>query len=139
MFGKGKKDKDGEDAALAALAAEEAGLLISTGPQWDGAQQEQQAPADASVAGAELADPGEPSAEAQPDPGAEPAAAEPAADEPAAAEPAADDPLALFRAVVADTSAGDLTKEIDDVPMEALMEELREIRSMLPATAPEEA
>jgi hypothetical protein len=47
----------------------------------------------------------------------------------------ADDLLAAFRDTATDSSVGDLTKEIDDVPIEELLAGLREVRSMLPATS----
>ncbi len=42
-----------------------------------------------------------------------------------------DDPLSLFRSSAAESSAGNLTKDIEDVPVEELLAELRELRAML--------
>lgn len=48
-----------------------------------------------------------------------------------------DDPLAAFRGPVQTSLAGELTKDIDDVTMEEVVTELREVRSMLPTIGPE--
>ena len=44
----------------------------------------------------------------------------------------ADDPLSAFRTTKTASFASDLTKDLDDVTMEEIVTELREVRSMLP-------
>ena len=155
-FKKGKASSD--DEALADVEEDE-GLLIATGDQQDGseAQPDQEEAPEAALAESPAA--GEENApDEQAD--AEEAAAEEAAAEEAAAEEAdvskevaedsspdaadaqaetdegegaaEDDLLSAFREADTVTEYGDLTKDIEDIPITQLLEDARELRSMLP-------
>lgn len=86
-----------------------------------------QAPQDAAAS----PDPLEASAEQETPATAEPAEQESTPGEETSDE-ADDDPLAAFRSVGEESGASDLTKEIEDIPIEELLASAREVRSMLP-------
>jgi hypothetical protein len=123
-----RKDKGNEDEEVDALLGddESAGMFMSTGAQAEAA-----------------ADAEEPVAPDRPGPavtvvtpqGAAPEATEevpPEATAPVAEAPSADDPLSLFRSMQVVTEASGLTSDLEDVSVEELLAELREVRSMLP-------
>ena len=139
-----EEEEDPEDAELIGDIEEE-GLLVATGPARAQPPAEKTPdPADELVAAAEPATVGEAEAQAGPD-AAGPAAT--ATDAPPAPDPAAeaapeeteseeapasdDDALALFRGSGAETKASSLSSEVEDVPAEELVVQLREIRELL--------
>ncbi len=144
-----KADDDPLDGMQDAEEEEEEGLFMPTKPGLEGAGLGQ-GPAVQEGAGEtdELLetspveslplDPAEPSTEGSTDPDEEEEAVEGGGPEvqivPAGAEgsgQSGDDPLALFRASAAESGLGDLTGEIEDVPVDELLAELRELRAML--------
>jgi len=144
----GKEKEEEEDLEDAELIGdlEDEGLLVSTGPvRAQPAAEEAAGPEDELLAAAaQPATVGEAEAQAEL---AAAAADEPAAvaDAPAEPEPAVeaepekveessendDDPLALFRTSATETKASGLTSEVEDVPVEDLVADLREIRELL--------
>jgi hypothetical protein len=129
LFRKDKaKDEEDIDALLA--DGENAGMFMTTSVQQE-----------ADAGGAE--EPADADGEQGPavnivTPEAAPAAAEqpPEAGAPAEETPAGDDPLSLFRSMQVVTDSSGLTSDMEDVPVEELLAELRELQSMLPQQTP---
>ncbi len=157
-FKKGNDEgsEDGADASLADVSEDE-GLLMPTGaaaepgtasakPDLRTQQSALPRAIDAESASSEVEPSLAPEADALDaelaDEAAEPesplAEADELANEPPVEEAADDDPLSAFEVGVVSTELTSLTEGIEDVPINELAEQLREIRAMLPATSAED-
>jgi hypothetical protein len=125
-----RKDKDSDEDEFDAMLSddENAGMFMTTGggpavaePAGEMDVAESQEP-DASLTTLQAPADEEPEAEVTSE----------AADEDPGSD---DDPLALFRSMQVVTESSGLAAEIEDIPAEELLAELRELRSMLPPVA----